>query len=93
MTPTTEVKLAELEREVLPYVATATLMRLADTVVDCRISAELHQRLTTLAAWAKGRATDEKTIDALEEVTGWSRAKAQELDWILAQRKQRRPEE
>src|SRR5262249_14997150 len=53
--PMTEalMKLADLEHQLLPMVPTSTLARLAETIQDCRVTAELFERLTVLATWAK----------------------------------------
>jgi hypothetical protein len=82
------MKLADLEAKVLSTIPTSFLVNLTE-IEDCRVSAELYDRLTTVATWAKGRA-DGKTADALEEIASWSRAKLQELRWIIAKRNQGR---
>jgi hypothetical protein len=85
------MKLSNLESELLPMVPTDTLARLVERVENVRVPLEAYQRLSILAAWAKTRA-DGKFAEALEAVAAWARSKAQELDWVLAQRSKKEAE-
>jgi hypothetical protein len=82
------MKLADLEAKVLPAIPTSTLVNLGE-IEDCRVSAELYQRLTILATWGRRRA-DGELADALERIGDWARSKAQELDWVISRRNERR---